>query len=77
MSADEDLGFSYTVDASVDVRIFRHSKFITILRKQRAVNFLRDVEAGSDAVCQQLMARVTGHYKHGNERLSKDHPRNR
>jgi hypothetical protein len=26
---------------------------------------------------QPLMARLTGNYKHGNERLASDHPRNK
>ncbi|MEO7269847.1 MAG: hypothetical protein ABIW49_11640 [Knoellia sp.] len=45
-----------------------------MLRGRKAADFLEDVEAGDD---QELMARVTGNYKHGNERTAKNHPRNR
>ena len=38
------------------------------------MDFLEDVE---DQDPQELMARVTGQYKHGNERTAKQHPRNR
>lgn len=34
-------------------------------------------DALPDAALQQLMARVTGNYKRGNERTAADHPRNR
>ena len=43
-------------------------------RGAAAARFLVDVE---DDDPQELMARLTGNYKHGNERLGKDHPRNR
>lgn len=35
----------------------------------------RDDAAADDE--QQLMARVTGNYKRGNERVAREHPRNR
>jgi len=38
-----------------------------------AARFLIDVDSGDP---QELMARLTGHYKHGNERTAKNHPRN-
>ena len=44
------------------------------LRGDAAVRFLHDVEEGDP---QQVMARVTGDYKRGNERVARDHPRNR
>lgn len=45
----------------------------TVLRGRRAQDFLEDVES-SDA--QELMARVTGNYRRGNEREAREHPRN-
>jgi hypothetical protein len=70
--ADPD-GFSYKVRAS-QVVISHHGLRAGILRGAAAARFLRDVERGEP---QQLMARVTGNYKRGNERMSESHPRNR
>jgi len=44
------------------------------LRGRSAERFLADVEEQDP---QDLMARITGQYKHGNERMGKQHPRNR
>jgi hypothetical protein len=67
-------GFSYLVHDSGDVRISHHGRTATILRGAVAARFLVDVE---DHNPQELMARLTGNYKRGNERLGKDHTRNR
>jgi len=40
-----------------------------------AADFLDDLSAADAAAAQQLMARLTGNYKHGNERTSRQHPR--
>lgn len=67
------LGFSYEVRGA-DVVVLHHGRHASTLRGMAAACFLRDVENGDS---QQLMARVTGNYKRGNERLGKSHPRNR
>jgi hypothetical protein len=67
-------GFEFMVGAGGDVQIFHHGTLATTLRGRRAVDFLDDVEAGDE---QQLMARLTGNYKRGNERVARNHPRNR
>ncbi|HET9197085.1 MAG TPA: hypothetical protein VFN92_02360 [Solirubrobacterales bacterium] len=69
----EPHGFSYAVRGS-RVVVFHHGREARVLRGAAAARFLRDVEAGDP---QQLMARVTGNYKRGNERTGKAHPRNR
>jgi len=56
------------------VIIKHHSARAVVLRGHRADDFL-DKIGSSDG--QELMARVTGNYKRGNERQSRDHPRNR
>lgn len=66
-------GFEYRLVGD-DVVISHHGRRATTLRGDAAQRFLTDVEAGDD---QELMARVTGNYKHGNERTAKDHPRNK
>ncbi len=45
-----------------------HGKQITILKGKAAAKFLRDIAEASDEQAKLLMARVTGHFKHGNER---------
>lgn len=67
-------GFDYTVTADGTVRIRHQGKLATTLRGRRAADFLEDVDLGDD---QLLMARVTGNYRHGNERVARNHPRNR
>jgi hypothetical protein len=68
------LGFDYVVRDDGEVRVLRHGRVVTVLRGGAASRFLREVETRDP---QQVMARVTGNYKRGNERLAKRHPRNR
>lgn len=60
-----------------DVRITHHGGLATTLRGAAAVEFLAEVHAIDTRAQQELMARVTGSYRHGNERTARDHPRNR
>lgn len=73
----QDLGFTYRLRENKDLEILHHGRLASTLRGQDAEDFRAEVEAGSDDDAQQLMARVTGNYKHGNERLASQHPRNR
>jgi hypothetical protein len=57
-----------------DIVITHHGRKAATLRGDAAARFLEDVEQGDP---QQVMARVTGNYKRGNERLARKHPRNR
>lgn len=66
-------GFAYRV-LGAEVVTSHHGRRATILRGAAASRFLVDVE---DDDPQELMARVTGDYRHGNERMAKEHPRNR
>ncbi|CCI51537.1 MAG: hypothetical protein LKG20_10160 [Tetrasphaera jenkinsii] len=66
-------GFDYSVRGE-DVVIRHHGKTATTLRGARAAAFLDDVEAEDP---QELMARLTGNYRRGNERQASQHPRNR
>lgn len=74
MSPGRPEGFGWTQLADGSVRITHHGRVATTLRGPRASGFLDDVENGDP---QQLMARLTGNYKHGNERMARQHPRNR
>jgi hypothetical protein len=57
-----------------EVVVTHHGRRATVLRGARAQEFLEDVERGDP---QELMARVTGNYRRGNERQARQHPRNR
>jgi antitoxin (DNA-binding transcriptional repressor) of toxin-antitoxin stability system len=65
-------GFEY-VERGEEVVILHHGRAATTLRGHRAADFLEDVESGD---AQELMARLTGNYRRGNERTAKRHPRN-
>ncbi len=65
-------GFSY-VRRGEEVVISHHGRRATTLRGDRATVFLDDVQRGD---AQELMARLTGNYRRGNERLARRHPRN-
>ncbi|MDQ0728888.1 hypothetical protein [Microbacterium sp. W4I20] len=57
-----------------DEIVIRHQgRTATVLRGARAAEFLAQAEQGDP---QQLMARVTGNYRRGNERVARQHPRN-
>lgn len=66
-------GFEFRVAAAGVVQILHHGRLATTLRGRRAEDFLDDVDK-SDG--QELMARLTGNYKRGNERVARLHPRN-
>ncbi len=66
-------GFSYVRRKSGDVVIHHRGHVATVLRGRKATDFLAEAVAGDD---QELMARVTGNYKRGNEREASQHPRN-
>lgn len=66
-------GFDYTLRGE-DVVVTHHGRPATTLRGRRAADFLEDVEHEDP---QELMARLTGNYRRGNERQARQHPRNR
>lgn len=65
-------GFEYRLRGT-DVVITHRGKPATTLRGERAATFLADIEHSNP---QELMARLTGNYRRGNERLARNHPRN-
>ena len=74
---DDDLGFSFRSTKDGDVAILRDGAAVTLLRGDSGKSFLAEMREASFADQQQLMARITGNYKRGNERLAASHPRNR
>ncbi|MFB7372599.1 hypothetical protein ACFC0D_22440 [Streptomyces sp. NPDC056222] len=66
-------GFSYEQRADATVVITHHGRTAATLRGPRAEKFLAEVVSGD---AQLVMARWTGSYKFGNERMARNHPRN-
>lgn len=77
MPSSSDLGFSYRARKSGAVQLLHRGVLAATLRGTRAAEFLDEVAAGDAADAQQLMARLTGNYKRGNEGAAAQHPRNR
>jgi hypothetical protein len=77
MEKSDDLGFVYRVRKSGEVELLHQGRLASTLRGPDALDFLAEVEASDFSGGQQLMARLTGNYKHGNERTASRHPRNR
>ena len=73
----DDLGFRYQQNKNNEVVIRHNGRLATILRNKKAVEFINKLTALSFSEQQQLMARLTGNYKRGNERQSKNHPKNK
>ncbi|WP_078714356.1 hypothetical protein [Agreia bicolorata] len=69
--ANRPSGFTYESNGG-DVVVSHHGRRAVTLRGAAARQFLADVADEP----QQLMARITGNYKRGNERVAKEHPRN-
>jgi hypothetical protein len=67
-------GFTFQVRKNGDVELLHHGRPAGTLRGAAAARFLVDV---GEQDPQELMARLTGNYRHGNERVARDHPRNR
>jgi len=76
-SIKNDLGFTYRIVHQGDVQVLHRGRVAATLCGERAQDFLSKIEGCGDADSQQLMARLTGNYKRGNERTAKNHPRNR
>ena len=76
-STEGELGFSFRARKNGEVQVLHHGALAATLRGSSAQEFLAEVAESGHSDAQQLMARVTGNYKHGNERLAASHPRNR
>ena len=73
---DDGLGFTAEERAG-EIIISHHGRKATTLRGTRAAAFKEDLDRLSPDELQQLMARLTGNYRRGNERVAKNHPRNK
>ena len=71
-----DLGFTFTQYEN-EIHIYHEGKKASVLRGTKAKEFGDELSSSDFESQQQMMARLTGNYKRGNERLAKNHPRNR
>ncbi len=69
--------FSFRASKRGEVFVSHHSRVVVTLRGAVAADFVAQIDGASDEERQQLMARLTGNFKRGNERLAGDHRRNR
>jgi len=67
-------GFRFVQRDDGTVIVTHEGRRAATLRGSRAAAFLSEVAAGD---AQLVMARWTGNYKRGNERVAGEHPRNR
>lgn len=73
----DDLAFKFEVKNSGELAMYHYGRFATKFSTKKSQQVLQQLNALDFAGQQQLMARLTGNYKHGNERMAKNHPRNR
>jgi hypothetical protein len=64
----EEQPFAYRTTKDGKVFIQWHGKQIVILKDEAAEKFITAIEQAEEKQAQLLMARVTGHFKHGNEK---------
>lgn len=69
MSLEED-PFSYRITKDDRVLVSRGGRQVTVVAGSRARQLIGKL-GRDDATDQQLLARVTGNYRRGNERLGK------
>jgi hypothetical protein len=60
--------FTWAANKDGLVRISWQGRVVTTLAGKRATRFLEQVEHADEDAEQLLLARVTGNFKHGNER---------
>ncbi len=72
-----DLGFTWRQRKNGDIEILHKGRLASTLRGNDAADFLAEANGSELIDLQPLMARITGNYKHGNERMAGEHPRNK
>jgi hypothetical protein len=69
-------GFTYRARIDGSVAITHQGKAAGILRGSKASKFLAEASSTDSTGLQQTMARLTGNYKHGNEKCALEHSGN-
>ena len=68
-------GFAHRVRKNGDVEVTHRGRQATVLKGKAAATFVAQVSQATEQGAQQVMARVTGNYRRGNERVASVHPR--
>jgi hypothetical protein len=68
MARSAEHNFDYETTKDGRVRIFYEGRVVTTLAGRRAAQFVEKLDELDDDGAQQLMARMTGNFKRGNER---------
>ena len=69
-SLEQDI-FSYRVNKENKVTVYWHNKPVKMLKGRKAEKFLESMLSADGRESQLLMAKVTGNFKRGNEKLCK------
>jgi len=67
----KDQPFSYLNSKDGQIRIFHKGRLANTIRGKEAVKFLSKIETLNDQSIQLLMAKATGQFKFGNEKVVK------
>jgi len=67
----DDEIFTYRITKDRKVFISYHGKQVIILSGHKAEEFISDIDNASGKDAQLIMAKATGHFKHGNEKMFK------
>jgi len=70
---DEDI-FAYRITKDKKVFISWHGRQVTALSGRKAEKFIADIAHTDGKTAQLIMAKVTGNFKHGNEKIGKKLP---
>ncbi|MAM70011.1 MAG: hypothetical protein CMP91_02535 [Gammaproteobacteria bacterium] len=68
---DKDLGFIFEIRKNGDIDIRRHGHSVTLLRGKKALQVASQLKDSEFDQQQQIMARLTGNYKRGNEKQNR------
>ena len=60
-------GFTFRASKDGTVFVSHHGRVVTTLKGAAAKKFVAKLASADDAAAQHLMARITGHYAHGNK----------
>ena len=63
--------FSYRQYKNGNVSVFWKEREVTILKGKSAAKFSSQIENANEFDAQMIMAKITGNFKHGNEREAK------
>jgi len=71
----DDIVFSYRVAKDNKVFISYYGKQIAVLSGRKASEFISKIEGSEHKEAQLIMAKVTGNFKRGNEKVAKQKDR--